>query len=295
MDFIYLQTFCEVAKWGTFTRAAEALGYAQSSVTTQIQKLEDQYGAVLFERYGRTMRLTQAGEVLLPYARQLLALQFEAKTRISEQHTGTLRIGTIETLAAFFLPPVLEALRATHPGITIALQSGNEASILQAIKAGDCDLGLILDQVSDQQQLVCVPLRNEALTIVAQPDSAYGRCAEIAPPDLAGARFVLTEDGCTYRALLLGALRQSGVPHHVVCELGSLEAIKQWVLHGLGIAFLPRIAVEQEVARGELKAIPFACASELHTQVIYMERKWQSQAFQRLLKLLIQAGSSANE
>ena len=66
MDFIYLHTFCEVAKWRNFTRAAEALGYAQSSVTTQIQKLEEQYGVVLFERVGRTMRPTQAGEVLLP-------------------------------------------------------------------------------------------------------------------------------------------------------------------------------------------------------------------------------------
>jgi hypothetical protein len=87
MDFVYLQTFCEVAKWGNFTRAVEALGYAQSSVTTQIQKLEEQYGATLFERYGRRMQPTQAGEVLLPYARQILASRAEAKALLSEQQT----------------------------------------------------------------------------------------------------------------------------------------------------------------------------------------------------------------
>jgi DNA-binding transcriptional LysR family regulator len=129
MDFIYLQTFCEVAKWGNFTRAAEALGYAQSSVTTQIQKLEEQYGAVLFERAGRKMRPTQAGEVLLPYARQILALQAEARTQLSEQQTGTITIGTIETLAAFYLPPVLQTFHDKYPKITLALQSGNEARL----------------------------------------------------------------------------------------------------------------------------------------------------------------------
>jgi DNA-binding transcriptional LysR family regulator len=105
MDFIYLHTFCEVARCGSLTRAAETLGYAQSSVTTQVQKLEEQYGAVLFERYGRRMRLTQAGEVLFLYARQILALQAEARAHLSDQQTGTLTIGTIETLAAYYQGP----------------------------------------------------------------------------------------------------------------------------------------------------------------------------------------------
>ncbi|WP_110517974.1 LysR family transcriptional regulator substrate-binding protein [Herpetosiphon llansteffanensis] len=172
------------------------------------------------------------------------------------------------------------------------MQTGNESSILQAIKAGECDIGLIVDQVVEHQQITCVPLRNEALSIVVRPDSAYSDYAQISPADLADACFVLTEEGCTYRALLLGALRQAAVPHDVVCEFGSLEAIKQWVMHGLGIAFLLHIAVAKDVAQGVLKAIPFAYPSSLYTQVIYMQQKWQSQAFQRFLSLLIQAGSA---
>jgi DNA-binding transcriptional LysR family regulator len=117
MDFIYLRTFCEVATCGSFTQAAETLGYGQPSVTMQMQKLEEQYGAVLFERYGRRMQLTQAGEVLLPYARQILELQSEAKARISAQDMGTITIGTIETLATFYLPPLLQTFRRAHPGI----------------------------------------------------------------------------------------------------------------------------------------------------------------------------------
>jgi DNA-binding transcriptional LysR family regulator len=291
MDFIYLQTFCEVAKWENFTRAAEALGYAQSSVTTQIQKLEEQYGAVLFERYGRKMRPTQAGEVLLPYARQILALQAEAKAQLSEQQTGTLTIGTIETLAAFYLPPVLQMFREAYPRVTIALQSGNEASIVQAVKEGQCDLGLILDRISADSELVCVPLRKEDFAIISRPDSLYSHLSEITVQDLTHARLILTEDGCTYRALLLQALRQSDTPHQVVCEFGSLEAIKQCVMCGLGIAFLPYVTVQEEITQGKLQALPFAFSSNLYTQVIYLERKWQSQAFQRLLNLMSSASS----
>ncbi len=286
MDFIYLQTFCEVAKWGNFTRAAEALGYAQSSVTTQIQKLEEQYGVVLFERAGRTMRPTQAGEVLLPYARQILALQSEAKTQLSEQQTGTLTIGTIETLAAFYLPPILQTFCERYPRITLALQAGHEASIVRAVKEGHCDLGLILDHLSADRELVCLPLRKETFAIIVRPDSSYSQLSEITVQDLAHAHLILTEEGCTYRAFLLHTLRQSHIPHHIVCGFGSLEAIKQCVRCGLGIAFLPSVTVQEEVAQGKLQAIPFVHESDLYTQVMYLQGKWQSQAFQRLLDLM---------
>ena len=286
MDFIYLQTFCEVVKWGNFTRAAEALGYAQSSVTTQIQKLEEQYGVVLFERSARKMRPTQAGELLLPYARQILALQAEAKMQLSEQQIGTLTIGTIETLAAFYLPPILQTFRERYPKITLALKAGNEASIVRAVKEGECDLGLILDRLSTDPELVCLPLRKETFAMIVRPDSLYSQLSEITVQNLAHAPLILTEEGCTYRAFLLHTLRQSTIPHHIVCGFGSIEAIKQCVRCGLGIAFLPSVTVQEEVAQGKLQAIPFVHESDLYTQVMYVQGKWQSQAFQRLLDLM---------
>ena len=288
MDFTYLRTFCEVARWGNFTRAAEELGYAQSSVTMQVQKLQEQYGAVLFERYGRRMQLTQAGEVFLPYARQILALHTEVKAQLCEQQTGTITLGTIETLAAYYLPPIIQTFCERHPGITITLQSGNEASLVQAVKEGRCDLGLILDDLWEDPELERVVLRKEEIVIVARPDSAYGHLAQISLPQLAEARFILTEEGCTYRALLLQTLRQTGITPHIVGEFGSLEAIKQWVLAGLGIAFLPRTTVQEEVAQGKLHAIELESVRGLYVQMVYVKRKWQSAAFQDLLILFDQ-------
>lgn len=288
MDFIYLQTFCEVAKWGNFTRAAEALDYAQSSVTTQIQKLEEQYGAVLLERYGRTMRLTQAGEVLLPYAQHILTLQAEAKAQLTEQQAGRVTIGTIETLAAFYLPPVLQTFRQRYPQMTITLQAGHEASIVEAVKNGQCDCGLILDCLCTDPEVMCIPLCKEEFVIITRPDSPYSRAAEIQIQELAHARLLLTEEGCTYRAFFLQLLRQSNIPHQIVCEFNSVEAIKQCVMYDLGIAFLPYMSVRQEVAQGKLQAIAFTTPTRLYTQVIYLGRKWQSQAFQGLLALMKQ-------
>jgi DNA-binding transcriptional LysR family regulator len=289
MDFVYLRTLCEVAKWSSYTRAADALGYGQPSVTMQIQKLEEQYGAVLFERYGRRMQPTQAGEVLLQYARQILALHAEAKAQLSAQETGTLTIGTIESLAAFYLPSLLQAFHRTYPGITIALQSGHEESIVQAVKEGQCNLGLILDVVSTDLELECVPLRKEEFAIITQMGSPYSHVREVRVQELANASFILTEEGCTYRAFLLQELKQAGIAHQIVGAFGSIEAIKQCVMCGLGIAFLPRATVQEEMEQGKLQALPFAYPSNLYTQAIYLKRKWKSRAFQNLLDLMVQS------
>ncbi len=285
MDFVYLRTLCEVARCGNLTHAANALGYAQSSVTTQMQKLEEQYGVPLFERHGKKLKPTQAGDTLIHYAQQILALHSEAKAALSQQETGTLTIGVIETLATYYLPPILRAFRNAYPNVTITLHAGTEPSIMQAVREGRYDLGLMLDVLATDPDLVCIPLRKEEFVVVVSPESDYGqaRGESMTVEEMAQTRLILTEDGCTYRALLLHALKQSGVAYQIAGEFGSIEAIKQCVASGVGVGFLPRAAVEMEIEQGKLRGYPLAIDSNLHTQVVYLKRKWQSHAFQRLL------------
>ncbi|MGZ3716299.1 MAG: LysR family transcriptional regulator [Ktedonobacterales bacterium] len=295
MDFVYLRTLCEVARCGSLTHAANALGYAQSSVTTQMQKLEEQYGVPLFERHGRKLKPTQAGETLIHYAQQILALHSEAKAALAQQETGTLTIGVIETLATYYLPPILRAFRQDCPNVAITLQAGTEPSIVQAVKDGRCDLGLVLDVLAADPDLVCVPLRKEEFVVIASPESHYCQeCESMTVEELAQARLILTEDGCTYRALLLHALKQRGVAYQIAGEFGSIEAIKQCVAAGVGIAFLPRAAVEMEIEQGKLWGYPLEITSNLHTQAVYLKRKWQSRAFQRLLSEMSRLSESEN-
>ncbi|KRF03171.1 LysR family transcriptional regulator [Paenibacillus sp. Soil766] len=287
MELTYLKTFREVAKWGSFTRAAETLGYAQSSITAQIQKLEESYGAILLERFGRSMKLTMAGEALLQYANEIYRLHEESKEVVSQQSKGTLTIGTIETLAAFYLPPYLQAYRRNFPDVNIVIQPGNEPFIIESVKEGVLDIGIILDPPFTDPELESRMLREEPLVIIACPDHKLAGHNEIHTEDLQDESLILTEDGCTYRAMLLKVLKGQQVSYNLSYEFGNLEAIKQCVIYGLGIALLPRIAVAEEIRKGQLVAIPFVDpACKFYTQLIIAKKKWKSKAHLGFLELL---------
>ncbi|MGB8955165.1 MAG: LysR family transcriptional regulator [Tumebacillaceae bacterium] len=286
MELTYLQTFREVIKWGSFTRAAEELGYAQSSVTTQIQKLEESYGAILFERYGRKMKPTLAGETLSQYANEIIRLHAESKEAVSKQSKGSFTVGTIETVAAFFLPPYLQAFRRDYPEMNMIVIPSNEPFIIESIKDGSVDIGVIMDLPFADPDLNIIPLRQEELVIVTRPDHRLRVQSDIQIQELENESLILTEDGCTYRAMLIRTLQENRVNVTLSYEFGSLEAIKQCVIYGLGIAFLPRVVVAEEIQKGQLIAIPFVHSDcKFYTQLIYSKKKWLSKAFLDFLKL----------
>ncbi|MBP2000742.1 DNA-binding transcriptional LysR family regulator [Paenibacillus shirakamiensis] len=287
MELVYLQTFREVARLGSYTKAAEALGYAQSSVTTQIQKLEESYRTVLFERFGRTMRLTQAGEALLPFAHEMIRLHAESKEVVAEQSKGSLNIGTIETLAAFYLPPFLQAYRKNYPDIQLLIQPGNELVIIEGVKNGTVDVGFILDPPLQDPQIHSIILREEPIVIAMSPDHRLASVSGLHLSDLEQETFILTEAGCTYRSSLLDLLNKQGISFQISCEFGNLEAIKQCVIYGLGVALLPGITLDHEVRQGKLAAIPILDPDmKFYTQLIYSRKKWLSKSFQNFLQLL---------
>lgn len=287
MELTYLKTFREVAKWGSYTRAAEVLGYAQSSITTQIQKLEESYGVVLVERFGRSMRLTLAGEALLQYANDIYRLHEESKEVVSRQSKGIISIGTIETLAAFFLPPHLQTYRQHFPEINVMIQPGNEPFIIDAVKEGALDVGIILDPPFKDPELHCLILREEELVIIASPAHKFASVNEVQIDDLEKESLILTEEGCTYRAMLLRTLKNNQIPYSLSYEFGNLEAIKQCVMYGLGIALLPRIVVAEDIQNGRVIAVPLVHPDfKFYTQLIYSKKKWQSKAFTGFLDVL---------
>ncbi|OCT14727.1 LysR family transcriptional regulator [Paenibacillus pectinilyticus] len=287
MELTYLKTFREVAKWGSYTRAAETLGYAQSSITTQIQRLEESYGATLLERYGRRMKLTMAGEALLQYANEIHRLHEESKEVVAKQSKGTLTIGTIETLAAFYLPQHLQAFQRDYPDVNVVIQPGNEPYIIESVKEGDLDVGIILDPPFKDPELHSSILREETLVIITSPEHKFSGRSEIHVEDLERESLILTEDGCTYRAMLLKVLKANQVNFKLSYEFGNLEAIKQCVSYGLGIALVPRIAVAEEIRKGQIMAMPFVHPEfKFYTQLIYANKKWKSKALLGLLELI---------
>lgn len=287
MDLTYFQTFREVAYHQSFTKAASELGYAQSSVTMQIQKLEQSYGVKLFERSGKSLRLTSAGEELLKIAVQMLNLYQQSKETLTLQGGGTLTIGTIDSLASYFLPAHIQHLRQKYPTLTIRLQPDRETAIVEKVSEGDYDIGLLLESKPSDPSLEWVNIREEPLVVLASPSHPLSRMEAITLDDLYDQEWIMTEASCNYRIMLERVLQEHKIPYRVGLELGNPEAIKRCLIAGSGIALLPRMAAHEEIERGELSALPFSHPDiRLDLQMVIRPKKWMSHSLQDFIQLL---------
>ncbi|ANB58905.1 bacterial regulatory helix-turn-helix, lysR family protein [Anoxybacillus sp. B7M1] len=291
MNINYLQTFREAAKWNSFTKAGEVLGYAQSSVTTQIKKLEEEFGVILFERWSGRIKLTPAGKELLEYANKMIHLLDEARQSLSEQAelAGSLSIGTIESIAGFYLPPYLQAFKNKYPRVNLLLQQGVCQYLVKGIKEGKYDLAIILDQKQEDPDLHFMIIKEEPLVLVAKPDHPFVQRDPIYMRDLENEKLIVTEQGCSYREMIENLYRRHAVRLELTIELGSIEAIKRCVAYGLGIAFLPLMAVKEEIANGKLMLLPLSnIKPKLYLQLVYHQKKWLSQSMKQLIHLLLE-------
>jgi DNA-binding transcriptional LysR family regulator len=287
MDLVYFQTFREVAFRQSFTRAAEELGYAQSSVTTQIQKLEKAYDVQLFERHGRGLRLTSAGEELLKIAVQMLDLYQQSKEKLIQQGGGTLSIGTIDSLASYYLPPLIQQIRQKYPDLSIRVQPNREDLIVNKVKEGEIDIGLMLESKPSDLTLEWITIREEPLVLIAHPEHPLSKLSEVELSHLSGVEWIMTEDSCNYRIMLEKVLRAQAIPYRIGLELGNPEAIKRCVRAGSGISLLPKMAAEDEIRRGELIVLPFVHPDiRLALQMVIHPKKWISHSFKEFIELL---------
>lgn len=288
LDFIYLQTFREVAIRESFTRAAEVLGYAQSSVTTQIQKLEKAYDVKLFERYSNNkIRLTSAGEELFKLAGQMLELFEQSKEKMAKQGGGSMTIGTMDSIASYYLPTYMQATRKEYPELNIRLHTDSEELILHQVKEGEADVGLILADDSSDPALQWIRIREEPLVLIVHPGHPLLSKEEIVLDDLNDAEWIMPEHTCNYRQLLERVLRANGIPYRVGLELGNPEAIKRSIKTGEGISILPQMAAMEEIERGELMTLPFDHPElKLEIQLVLHPKKWVSNALRHFMDIL---------
>ena len=270
MELRQLETFRAVATELSFTRAAASLDYAQSSVTAQIQALEAELGVRLFDRLGRRVALTDAGLRLLGYAERLLSLAEEARTALADggEPAGTLTIGAPETIMTYRLPSVLRRFRTRFPRVRLVFRPTSNAELQRAIGDGALDVGFGLGEPMQTRSLAVELLGMEPLAIVAPPEHPLAGATRVEAADLHGETVLLTRLGCGYRALFTSTLSAAGVQPASGLDFGSVEAIKQCVAAGVGIAALPRAAVTSELADGRLVALawsgpPLAVATQL--------------------------------
>ncbi|MEU8544247.1 LysR family transcriptional regulator [Streptomyces sp. NPDC048717] len=279
MDLRQLTTFHRVATLLSFTKAAADLNYAQSSVTAQVKSLEVALGVELFERLRGRIRLTPAGERLLPYAERILSLVDEARDKTTgwAEPAGLLTIGTSESLTSYRMPPVLEFLHHRYPRLRISPRTGSADRTRDALRQGALDMGFFMDARTEHAGLSTETLWSEPLVAVAAPGHRLAGLPGPTSGDLAAVPLLVPEAEDCCRELLEAELAtgatagpgpESG-PGPELLEFGTVESVKRGVAAGLGVSVLPRVAVADALATGGLVVLDWRPPFELHTQIAW--------------------------
>lgn len=283
MELRHLTTFVQVARLQSFTAAAADLGYAQSTVTSQVKVLESALGVELLDRTAGRVELTEAGERLLPYAERLIDLADEARLAVREPGAGTVIVGSVESIATYRLSPIVEFFHHRFPQLRLVVRASSCPDTEIALRRGELDLGFFMAAQTSHPGLSGIVLCEEELVVAAAPDHPLVGPAEVTTDELRKARILNTEWGCPYREVFEEALNEDSDEKIRLLEFGTIEAIKQMAANGLGVTLLPRFAVADEFASHHLAEVAWKPPFTLFTQVAWRKGKWISKA----LKLFI--------
>src|SRR5262249_30156097 len=257
MELSQLDVFLAVAREGTFSRAAAKLFRTQSAISQSIRKLEEEIGEPLFDRSSRDGLLTDAGRVLQEYAERLLNLRDsaqEALIELRELQKGKLAIAANE-FTALYLLPVLAEFRRLHPMIKITVQRALRSHIPDDVLRHNSEFG-VLTYDPQETQLHSVVVYLDELIFVVPPHHPLSGERQVSIKQLGAESFVAHIVSSPYRDKVIQAFRRHKTPLHMDIELPTLQAIKRFVGMGNGVALVPQISVQTELARGELLRIP---------------------------------------
>jgi DNA-binding transcriptional LysR family regulator len=289
MDFYQLYYFSKVAGTRSISRAAEELFITQPAVSKQMKALEAELGERLFDRLGKKVFLTRAGEVLFSHAEKILRSVADAKTAVkdmSAECSGELVIGTSDHISIHRLPGVLKSYITTFPKVDLKLRCHRSETILEMVMRNAVDLGVVT--------LPDVPQNLAARTIWADPMSLVfpkahplERMRAVRLKDMAGYGMILPERDTTTRKAIDLAFSKKRLTPNVAMEVAYIETIKGLVKAGLGISILPDKAVEEEVNAGVLgRARPSDAVFTRNLGVIYLKEKFLSRPALEFLKFL---------
>ena len=289
MELRNINTFLHIAELHSFSSAARELGYSQSAVSAQIAQLEAELGTPLFDRVGKTVRLTDAGQTFQSYARTLLITAQQAKAALMPARavSGTLRVALADSVCSTFLPDLLQQFHALCPQVELVLRTATADEMLRLLGANQIDLAYTLDQPLLLPSLTLAVNVPEPVCFVAPAGHPLAE-AEAVPLDvLAQQEFLLTERGMSYRDALDQCMAAQGLAIKPFLELGSASLLCQMVEHGMGLSFLPEYIVQNALAAGTLARLNVpACRVEMRRQLFYHRDKWLTPQMKAFITLV---------
>ncbi|MDY0039156.1 MAG: LysR family transcriptional regulator [Desulforhabdus sp.] len=279
MEIRQLRTFQKVARLLSFIRAAKELNYAQSSISSQIQALEEELGARLFDRLGRRILLTEAGVRLLQYAEKILDLSDEAPAGVigAKELRGSLTVKVPETVGVHRLPPVISRFRLKHPKVRLRFVSCSHEGLQKDLRKGITDLAFLLTESIRAADLEAEILGTEPLMLVSHPSHRLTSQSAVHIRDLEGETILFSTVDCSYRRSLQSVLEAEKIRYDGALEFNSVEALKRCIMAGAGITILPEISVAEEISRGLIAALPWADERmEVAMLMIWYKERWIS-------------------
>ncbi|MBA9026334.1 MULTISPECIES: LysR family transcriptional regulator [Bacillaceae] len=276
MELRHLITLKTIVDKGGFKKAAEHLGYAQSSITTHIKELEEEVGKPLFDRLGKKVILTHYGQRFLPYAVKIIELYSQA-LNMDEEPAGDLTLGISESLTICRVPSMLLEYKKSYPKVNIALKSLDHYDITRSLQNGDIDLALVLEKDDwFLPELHCEKLKGERMVLISPPEKEVDT------------RTVLyTERTCSYKSVFEEYIRYKQMDVKESLDFQSIEAIKQCVRSGLGISLVPYFSVKEEIESDKLKGEEVEPEHPaISTFLAYHKDKWLSPSMNSMISLI---------
>jgi DNA-binding transcriptional LysR family regulator len=301
LEISQVETFLAVATFGGFHRAAEALRVSQPAVSSRIKALEESLGVMLFVRSRNTLTLSTAGRVLRPYAEQLLKTASVARQAVHELQPGSdtpLQIAAGLSISVYFLPDVLKRFQQAFPRLNISIRPGHSKEVLEMVLNEEAEIGLA--RSLQHPEVETISLRDDPLILVAHPTLKLGKSRRARLEQVAGWPLIFYERGSSDWTLTRSLFRHAGLVPNVALEVDTIETAKRMVERGLGVSFLPLMAVGPEMRKAELTPIKLIDAEPLHRSLDLIHPRHrplraQAQSFLRVVREVVKERSSTSK
>ena len=289
MDTKNLTTFIYVAELRSFTKAADRLGFSQSTVSFQIKQMENELGCQLFERINHTVQLTEKGREVLEYAHRVSQMTRELKDSMKEETaSGYIRLAMADSLCTSLLSRDFLHFRELYPNIALKIIAAGTEEMFRLMNHNEADAILTLDNHIYNTEYRILQEEKVRTFFVAGADTEIASASSLSIEELLLQPFILTEKGMSYRRLLEEKLAELSLEIQPVLEIGSTELICSLVEQGAGISFLPEYVIKDRVKAGTLVCLPVS-GLEIHVwkQLLYHRNKWMSPQMETVLKYCV--------
>jgi len=256
MDFDQLETFLEVARLNSFSRAAEKRFRTQPAISAQIRALEEEVGARLLDRTGGKVAITAAGKAFQKFAEETLQSRRSVLTLLAEMERvprGEIVVGANEATCLYILPEVFAEFKKQYAGVNVSINRAEHARILEQVIDHSVDFGIVSLPVNDNR-LTVVPIHKDELVLIAEPNHALARCTAVSVAQIAEYPLLLPKSGRS-REAIDNAFANRRLKASVSMELDSSELMKRFVEAGVGVGFIARSNVLEDHRAGVLCAI----------------------------------------